>query len=81
MNFDNFRKDDKAIDAVVRNFELIGEAANRIPEKVKTEYKNIDFGKGVQGCALFFVSSTHHSSLFSTFFLERKSGAKKLRRP
>ncbi len=30
LNFDSFQKDDKTIDAVVRNFEIIGEAANRI---------------------------------------------------
>lgn len=29
-DFDSFIKDDKTIDAVVRNFEIIGEAANRI---------------------------------------------------
>ena len=43
MNFDNFREDDKTIDAVVRNFEIIGEAANRIPEKIKTKYNNIEW--------------------------------------
>lgn len=43
MNFDHFRKDDKTIDAVVRNFEIIGEAANRIPEKIKTVYNNIEW--------------------------------------
>ena len=43
MTFDDFRKDDKTIDAVVRNFEIVGEAANRIPEKVKTDYKNIEW--------------------------------------
>ncbi len=31
MSFDDFIIDDKTIDAVVRNFEIIGEAANRVP--------------------------------------------------
>jgi len=31
IDFDSFLKDDKTMDAVVRNFEIIGEAANRLP--------------------------------------------------
>lgn len=30
LDYDSFVSDDKTIDAVVRNFEIIGEAANRI---------------------------------------------------
>lgn len=30
LDYDSFVMDDKTIDAVVRNFEIIGEAANRI---------------------------------------------------
>jgi uncharacterized protein with HEPN domain len=30
LNYDSFSNDEKTIDAVVRNFEIIGEAANRI---------------------------------------------------
>jgi len=32
ISFDEFTKDNKTIDAVIRNFEIIGEAANRLPE-------------------------------------------------
>ena len=31
-NFETFSQDDKTVDAVVRNFEVIGEAAKRLPE-------------------------------------------------
>ena len=34
MNFDEFREDTKTVDAVVRNFEIIGEAAARVPEEI-----------------------------------------------
>jgi uncharacterized protein with HEPN domain len=34
-SFDDFCRDDKTIDAVIRNFEIIGEAANRIPDELK----------------------------------------------
>ncbi|MFN2440839.1 MAG: DUF86 domain-containing protein [Chitinophagaceae bacterium] len=35
MSFDDFINDEKTIDAVVRNFEIIGEAANRVPTDFK----------------------------------------------
>lgn len=35
--FENFCDDDKTIDAVVRNFEIIGEAANRLPADYKIQ--------------------------------------------
>ena len=31
MTFEEFAKDSKTIDAVIRNFEIIGGAANRLP--------------------------------------------------
>ncbi len=43
MNFDNFKSDRKTIDAVIRNFEIIGEAAKNIPENIRNGYKNIDW--------------------------------------
>ncbi|NBV12541.1 MAG: DUF86 domain-containing protein [Sphingobacteriia bacterium] len=33
--FESFIKDSKTLDAVIRNFEIIGEAANRLPEDFK----------------------------------------------
>ena len=35
MELDDFKKDRKTIDAVVRNFEIIGEAARNIPEGIR----------------------------------------------
>lgn len=32
IDYDKFLEDEKTIDAVVRNFEIIGEAANRIDQ-------------------------------------------------
>ncbi len=32
MSYDDFRKDHKTVDAVVRNFGIISDAANRIPD-------------------------------------------------
>jgi uncharacterized protein with HEPN domain len=41
LKFDDFRQDEKAIDAVIRNFIVIGEAARNIPEDVSSKYPNI----------------------------------------
>lgn len=43
ISYDEFMKDSKTVDAVVRNFEIIGEAANRIPEEFKEKYLDIDW--------------------------------------
>ncbi len=41
LSLEEFSRDGKTVDAVVRNFEVIGEAAKRIPEKVRREHPSI----------------------------------------
>jgi len=41
MEYDDFLKDAKTIDAVIRNFIIIGEAARHVPEDVSAKYPNI----------------------------------------
>jgi uncharacterized protein with HEPN domain len=41
MSFDEFVEDTKTIDAVVRNFEIIGEAAKHIPPTMRETYPDI----------------------------------------
>ena len=41
MSFDEFAEDTKTIDAVVRNFEIIGEAAKHIPLTMRETYPGI----------------------------------------
>jgi uncharacterized protein with HEPN domain len=43
LSYDDFIADSKTIDAVVRNFEIIGEASNRLPEEFKNENNTIDW--------------------------------------
>ena len=43
FSYEQFLADDKTIDAVIRNFEIIGEAANRLPEEIRDQYPNIDW--------------------------------------
>lgn len=43
MRYDDFISDDKTIDAVIRNFEIIGEAASRVPEDFKSDHPEIEW--------------------------------------
>jgi uncharacterized protein with HEPN domain len=43
MDFEAFLSDDKTRDAVIRNFEIIGEAANRIHPDFKDTYPEIEW--------------------------------------
>lgn len=45
LSFDDFNLDSKTIDAVTRNFEIIGEASNKIPEEFKINYPDIEWKK------------------------------------
>lgn len=45
LSFEQFLADDKTIDAVIRNFEIIGEAANRLPEEIREQYPSIDWSR------------------------------------
>jgi len=47
LSFDAFSEDQKSVDAVVRNLEIIGEAANRLPDEFKEKYSKIEWYKVV----------------------------------
>ncbi len=41
MTFEQFCVDEKTVDAVIRNFEIIGEAASHIPLKIQDKYPHL----------------------------------------
>ncbi len=41
FTFNTFIEDKKTIDAVIRNFEIIGEASKNIPMDIKEKYKEV----------------------------------------
>ena len=43
MDFDGFSQDERTIDAVVRNFEIIGEAARNVPDDFKNSHPDISW--------------------------------------
>lgn len=45
LSFDQFKKDYKTVDAVIRNFEIIGEAANKVPDTIKEKYPEVPWSE------------------------------------
>lgn len=43
MSYEEFYIDNKSVDAVCRNFEIIGEAANMLPDEFRTKIDTIDW--------------------------------------
>lgn len=43
LTVESFIADSKTMDAVARNFEIIGEAASRLPEEFKMQHPSIDW--------------------------------------
>jgi uncharacterized protein with HEPN domain len=41
MDYDSFAGDEKTVDAVVRNLEIVGEASKNIPDSIKAEHSEI----------------------------------------
>jgi uncharacterized protein with HEPN domain len=41
MEFEDFNKDDKTVSAVIRKFEIIGEAAKNMPQDIKEKHQDI----------------------------------------
>jgi len=45
LNLDHFVEDEKTFDAVVRNLEIIGEAAKHIPAEMRALYPDVEWNK------------------------------------
>jgi len=45
MSSKEFFDDDKTLDAVIRNFEIIGEAANKIPKEIKDNFQEVKWNR------------------------------------
>lgn len=45
LSFIEFKQDYKTVDAVIRNFEVIGEASKNLPNEIKAKYPNIPWNE------------------------------------
>lgn len=45
MTYEEFERDEKTVDAVLRNLEVIGEAAKNVPEDVRKEYSELPWAE------------------------------------
>lgn len=45
MTYEGFSADTKTVDAVVRNFEVLGEAARHVPIEIQTSHPNLPWSK------------------------------------
>jgi uncharacterized protein with HEPN domain len=41
MDYESFKDDDKTVSAVIRKFEIIGEAVKQIPENIRKKYTSV----------------------------------------
>ena len=45
LDYESFLADDRTVDAVVRNFEIIGEAANRSAEDFRERHQEVEWNR------------------------------------
>ncbi|MFW5755975.1 MAG: DUF86 domain-containing protein [Tangfeifania sp.] len=45
FSFAEFKRDYKTVDAVIRNFEIIGEASKNLPPELKEKYKEVPWSE------------------------------------
>ncbi|MEO0640147.1 MAG: DUF86 domain-containing protein [Bacteroidota bacterium] len=56
--YEDFLKNDMVIDAVTRNYEIIGEASNQVPQTIKDKYPELPW-RQMYGLRNFAVHEYH----------------------
>jgi uncharacterized protein with HEPN domain len=68
MDFDQWQRDQKTVDAVVRNLEIIGEAASHVPQDIQSRFSSIPWGKmkGIRNIMIHAYFGVDVSILWTT---------------
>lgn len=68
MELEDFKKDIKTSDAVIKRFENIGEATKNIPEKIKAGYPDIPWKEmaGMRDKLVHFYFGVKHELVWTT---------------
>lgn len=68
MSFANFVGDDKTVSAVIRKFEIIGEATKQIPDEIRAKYPKIPWKEmaGMRDRLIHFYFGVDHNLVWET---------------
>jgi len=68
QSFQDFKKDDKTSSAVIRKFEIIGEATKQVPESVKQKYPAVPWKEmaGMRDKLIHFYFGVNYELLWQT---------------
>jgi uncharacterized protein with HEPN domain len=68
ISYDEFKTDDKTSSAVIRKFEIIGEAAKQIPEEIRNKYPLIPWKEmaGMRDRLIHFYFGIKHDLVWHT---------------
>ena len=47
LSFEKFCENNMAVDAVIRNFEIIGEATKNVPKRIKEKYPDVEWKEAI----------------------------------
>ncbi|MEE8329346.1 MAG: DUF86 domain-containing protein [Thermodesulfovibrionia bacterium] len=68
MSFEKFKEDDKTTSAVIRKFEIIGEATKQIPDEIKQKYSKVPWKEmaGMRDRLIHFYFGVDYNLVWAT---------------